>query len=68
MTRDQGGPNAGTPATEVDGETIVRRVYELGVHGCGICGSVPLSGDNDAMKEGILVSNYVLKGYCNGVC
>ena len=67
-TRDQGESNAGTPATVVDGETVVRRVYELGVHGCAVCGSVPLSGDNDAGKEGTLISNYVLRGYCDGVC
>ena len=58
----------GVPAKAVDSQTVIKRLGELGQHHCVICGSVPLSGDNDPEMEGILVSNYVLKGFCDGVC
>ena len=65
------GPGDPTPTVlpkEVSGKKVIQRLYELYLHKCVICGSVPLSGDNDPKKMGILTVNYVLKGICNGVC
>ena len=56
------------PPTGVNGSTIKKRLGDLRDHGCHICGSVPLSGDNDPAKMGILVANFVTKGSCDGVC
>ena len=56
------------PPTGVNGSTIKKRLGDLRDHGCRKCGSVPLSGDNDPGKMGILVSNYVTQGACDGVC
>lgn len=56
------------PAEGVDGYTIGRRIADLNWHGCHLCGSVPLSGDNDADKMGILTVNYVTGKGCNGIC
>ena len=56
------------PAEGVNGQLIVTRLRELVEHGCNECGSVPLSGDNDPDKMGLLTVNYVSTATCNGVC
>lgn len=56
------------PATGVTGDLIKRRLQDLVDHGCHVCGSVPLSGDNDPDREGILTVNYVSGLSCNGLC
>lgn len=56
------------PAEGVSGQLIVTRLRELLDHGCTECGSVPLSGDNDPNKMGLLTVNYVSRANCNGVC
>ena len=53
----------------MSGEVIRERIGDLVNHGCQECGSVPLSGDNDEGREGILTVNWVgWTGGCNGVC
>ena len=37
-------------------------------HGCHVCGSAPLSGDNDPNSHGILTVNYVGGAVCKGLC
>lgn len=56
------------PTTGVDGALIKRKLQELRGHGCRVCGSVPLSGDNDPSKEGILTVNYIGGLACKGLC
>lgn len=56
------------PGTGVTGDLIKRRLRDLGDHGCRVCGSVPLSGDNDPGREGILTVNYVSRLACKGLC
>lgn len=56
------------PATGVDGALIKRKLQELSSHGCRVCGSVPLSGDNDSGREGILTVNYIGGVVCRGLC
>ena len=56
------------PVTGVNGSTIKKRLGELRDHGCRVCGSVPLSGDNNPRRMGILVANFVTRGACDGVC
>ena len=60
----QGNVSAGGIGTE----TILRRIDDLYDHGCEVCGSVPISGDNDPDKMGILTSNYISDTSCIGVC
>ena len=52
----------------VTGVLIKRKLRELGDHGCRICGSVPLGGDNDPRRRGILTVNYISKLACKGLC
>ena len=56
------------PATGVSGTLIKRKLLELHEHGCHVCGSVPLSGDNDPRSQGILTVNYIGGKACKGVC
>ena len=56
------------PVGGVNGSVIKARITDLRNHGCKVCGSVPLSGDNDPDKMGILTSNMVNQGSCDGVC
>lgn len=56
------------PPEGVSGELVVTRLRDLLVHECNECGSVPLSGDNDPDKMGLLTVNYVSKATCSGVC
>ena len=56
------------PGTGADGALIKRKLQELSSHGCRVCGSVPLSGDNDSGKEGILTVNYIGGLVCKGLC
>lgn len=56
------------PATGVTGALVKRKLGELSNHGCRVCGSVPLSGDNDPRRQGILTVNYISKLACKGLC
>ncbi|KAL9135413.1 MAG: hypothetical protein Q9175_003402 [Cornicularia normoerica] len=47
------------PATGLNGALIKQRLQELSDHGCLVCGSVPLSGDNDPDRQGMLTVNYI---------
>ncbi|MCJ1233723.1 hypothetical protein MMC14_001681 [Varicellaria rhodocarpa] len=52
----------------VNGSTIKQRLNDLRYHGCRICGSVPISGNNNPYYMGYLTSNYVTGGSCDGIC
>ena len=56
------------PATGVTGALVKRKLRELRDHGCTVCGSVPLSGDNDPRSQGILTVNYIGGMACKGLC
>ena len=61
------------PAQGITGQVVLKRLMDLVDHECWVCGSVPLSGDNDPEKMGILTSNYVAGDLytgkvCDGVC
>ena len=56
------------PATGVTGALVKRKLGELRDHGCRVCGSVPLGGDNDPRRRGILTVNYISKLACKGLC
>ena len=56
------------PKEGVTGAVLRARISDLTYHGCEYCGSVPVSGDNDARKAGILTSNYVRSPICHGLC
>ena len=40
----------------------------LANHECHVCGSAPLSGDNNPNSQGILTVNYVGGVVCKGMC
>ena len=52
----------------IDGALIKRTLMNLRGHGCHVCGSAPLSGDNDPNSQGILTVNYVGGAVCKGLC
>ena len=54
--------------TGVIGALIKRKLQELSGHGCLVCGSVPLGGDNDPGSQGILTVNYIGGMVCKGLC
>ena len=56
------------PATGVTGALVKSKLGELRNHGCRVCGSVPLGGDNDPQRQGILTVNYISKWACKGLC
>ncbi len=56
------------PATGVTGALVKRKLGELSDHGCRVCGSVPLSEDNDPHRLGILTVNYINGMACKGLC
>lgn len=57
------------PAEGVLGSVIIERMSDLADHcGDGMCGSVPLSGDNNPNTMGWLTVNYTYRKGCNGVC
>ena len=56
------------PATGVTGALVKKKLGELRHHGCRVCGSVPLGGDNDPQRQGILTVNYISKLACKGLC
>ena len=56
------------PATGVTGALVKKKLGELRDHGCRVCGSVPLGGDNDPKRQGILTVNYISKLACKGLC
>ena len=55
-------------AGKTNGSVIKARVADLVSHGCRLCGSVPLSGNNHPGESGILTVNYVRSGACHGIC
>jgi len=55
-------------AAGINGTLIKQKLTELHAHGCTLCGSVPLSGDNDPDTEGMLTVNYIASRVCSGVC
>ena len=52
----------------IKGHVLKDRISDLAYHGCEYCGSVPISGDNDPDKAGLLTANYVVHPICNGIC
>ena len=57
------------PAGGVTGKTLQDRIGDLVNHGCSICGSVPISGNNDPDEMGFMTANFVKSGiFCNGLC
>lgn len=56
------------PQEGISGAVLKARISDLTYHGCRYCGSVPVSGDNNPGKAGILTSNYVLVPVCDGLC
>ena len=56
------------PATGVTGALVKKKLGELRDHDCRVCGSVPLGGDNDPKRQGILTVNYISKLACEGLC
>lgn len=56
------------PKTGVTGALVTRKLQELREHGCLVCGSVPLGGDNDPDVRGILTVNYIGGVVCKGLC
>ena len=60
------GKNA--PRAGVQGALINRALMNLADHKCHVCGSAPLSGDNDPNSHGILTVNYVGGLVCKGLC
>jgi len=56
------------PAEGVLGSVIIERMSDLAYHCHDMCGSVPLSGDNDPHKMGWLTVNYTYRKGCNGIC
>lgn len=61
-------PEGNVPGKGVVAAVVLKRLYDMLEHGCKTCGSVPLSGDNDPAKMGILTANYVFNGSCPSVC
>ena len=56
------------PIAGIPGTILKYRISDLLYHGCRYCGSVPISGDNNATKAGFLTSNYVVDPWCDGLC
>ena len=56
------------PPLGVTGDLVERKLAELKKYGCHVCGSVPLSDDNDANTAGELTVNWVSSGACWGMC
>ncbi|MCJ1229995.1 hypothetical protein MMC12_006666 [Toensbergia leucococca] len=53
----------------VSADFVLLKLQELHDHGCGICGSVPLTEDNDPEIAGIMTVNFVSGGgICPGLC
>lgn len=52
----------------VTGDLVKRKLTELKQYGCLVCGSVPLSDDNDPNTAGELTINWVSNGACWGMC
>lgn len=52
----------------IKGDVICPLLDELVKHGCANCGSIPLSGDNNPEKSGILTANYMARPSCLGWC
>lgn len=57
------------PAEGVTGKVVQDRMGDLVNHGCRVCGSVPLSGNNNPDEMGVLTANFVSHGpFCDGLC
>lgn len=52
----------------VTGVQIKRKLQQLSLHGCRICGSVPLGNSNDPDERGILTVNFINGFACPGLC
>ena len=52
----------------ITGDLVKRKLAELKQHGCQVCGSVPLSDDNNSNTAGELTVNWVSTGACWGMC
>ena len=52
----------------ITGNLVERKLTELKQHGCRVCGSVPLSDDNNPNSAGELTVNWVSNGACWGMC
>ena len=52
----------------ITGDFVEQKLTELKQHGCRVCGSVPLSDDNNANTAGELTVNWVSSGACWGMC
>ena len=52
----------------ITGDLVERKLAELKQHGCRVCGSVPLSDDNNPNTAGELTVNWVSSGACWGMC
>ena len=63
-----GAPEHGAGAAGVLGNLVKAKLLELTLHGCRICGSVPLGDNNDPNEAGILTVNYIKGPACPGLC
>ena len=50
------------------GTQLKQKLRQLSLHGCRICGSVPLGKGNDPGEAGILTVNYISGVACKGLC
>lgn len=62
------GREATAVSIGVTGIRIKQKLQQLSLHGCRICGSVPLGNSNDPNEAGILTVNYVSGSACPGLC
>ena len=67
FTQGQVG-KSGLAAHGVTGAQIKQKLQQLSLHGCRICGSVPLGDGNDPHEAGILTVNYISGVACPGLC
>ena len=57
------------PKEGIRGKVIIDRLFDLKMHKCLYCGGVPISGDNDPTKMGVLKSDWVGSADCKtGIC
>ena len=52
----------------ISGAQTKQKLRQLSLHGCRICGSVPLGNGNDPGEAGILTVNYISGLSCKGLC
>lgn len=56
------------PVDGIRGYKLCGPLRELVEHGCRVCGSVPLSGDNVPEEMGVMTANFVVRPSCVGWC